>query len=58
MVTNQMVKTLDAMSQEGFRKSIATLNGSVAQAVRDIDRRRGARGRPGLLTSRVGTGTN
>ena len=35
---DQMVKALDAMAQEGFRKSITTLNGSVAQAVRDIDR--------------------
>jgi len=37
-VPDQMVKALDAMAQEGFRKSIAALNGSVAQAVRDIDR--------------------
>jgi hypothetical protein len=34
----QMVKTLDAMAQEGFRKSITILNESVAQAVQDIDR--------------------
>lgn len=37
-VPDQMVKALDAMAHEGFRTSIAALNGSVAQAVRDIER--------------------
>jgi len=36
-VPAQMVKALDAVAQEGFQKSIATLNDGVAQAVQDIN---------------------
>ena len=35
-VPDQMVKALDAMAQEGFQKSLVTLNNSVAHAVQDI----------------------
>jgi anti-sigma factor RsiW len=34
----QMVKILDAMAQEGFQKSLVTLDAKVAQAAQDIDR--------------------
>jgi hypothetical protein len=35
-VPAQMIKALDDMAQEGFQKSVASLNDSVAQAAQDI----------------------